>query len=175
MPAKVRIVSKDAAMRRELAYLQAHEVRVGVLTGGTKRTGVSDGADQHKVEDQAKGKREPLTVADVFSFHELGRGRNPKRSSIVWVIDNQQKEIAELSDKAMLAIMNGKMSAKQALGLIGEKILSLAKMRIKSKIPPPLSVARLRQKVRAGKSGEVPLIHTGQMINSMRWNIVGKI
>lgn len=168
MPATVRIQKNDQAIMQELAYLQAHEVRVGVLTGGSPTGGASDGAAPHV---GAGG----LTVADVFSFHELGRGRNPKRSSIVWVMDFKQDEIAKISDRAMLAVMDGKMTARQALGLVGEKIVSLAKRRIKSRIPPPLSRARLRQKMRAGKSGEVPLIHTGQTINSLRWNVVGSI
>lgn len=167
MPVTVR-VKKNQAIEREVAYLQDHEVRVGILTGGALPGGASDATAPHR---ESKG----LTVAEVFSFHELGRGRNPKRSSLVWVMDFNQDEIAKVSDRAMMLVMQGKMTAKEALGLVGEKIVSLAKRRIKSKIPPPLSAARLRQKRRAGKSGEVPLIHTGQMINSLRWNIVGSI
>jgi hypothetical protein len=167
MPVTIR-VKKNNAIEAELAYLQAHEVRVGVLMGGQLPGGASDATAPH-VDSGG------LTVADVFSFHELGRGHNPKRSSIVWVMDFKTAEIAAISDKAMLAVIDGKISAKQALGLVGEKILSLAKRRIKSKIAPPLSKSRLRQKMRAGKSGEVPLIHTGQMINSLRWNIIGSI
>lgn len=168
MPVKIRVKKNNPGLEAELAYLQAHEVRVGILTGGALPSGASDASAP---KTGAKG----LTVAEVFSFHELGRGHNPKRSSIVWVMDFKTEEIGKLSDRAMLAVMDGKMSAKQALGLIGEKIVSLSKRRIKSKIPPRLSAARLRQKMRAGKSGEVPLIHTGQTINSLRWNIIGSI
>jgi hypothetical protein len=168
MPATVTIKRNDQAIMQGLAYLQSHEVRVGVLTGGSLSGGATDGGSPHV---DAKG----LTVAEVFAFHELGRGRNPKRSSIVWVMDFQRAEIAKVSDRAMLAVMDGKITGRQALGLVGEKIVSLAKRRIKGRIPPPLSRARLRQKMRAGKSGEVPLIHTGQTINSLRWNVIGSI
>ena len=116
-----------------------------------------------------------LTVADVFEFHELGLGNNPKRSSIVWVIENKRDEIAALSDKILDAIVKGNVTAEKGLALMGEKILSLAKRRIQSKIPPPLSEERLKQKERAGKSGETPLIHTGQLINSLRYNVIGSI
>lgn len=166
------VVVKDhsKAIMRELDFLVKHEVRVGVLTGPGKGGNVDGAAPK-----QAEGKRAPLTVADVFSFHELGRGRNPKRSSIVWVMDAKKDELAAFGEKCMLAVFSGKMSGEQALGLMGEKVVSLAKMRIKSKIPPPLSAARLLQKKRAGKSGEVPLIHTGQLINSLRYNVIGSI
>lgn len=172
MPVTVTI-RKNTAIEHEMAYLESHEVRIGILTGGPLPGGASDGAAPKQVD--GKSPKTPLTVADVFEFHELGRGRNPKRSSIVWVMDFKQAEIAAISDKAILAVMDGKMSARQALGLVGEKIVSLSKRRIKSKIPPPLSAARLRQKKRAGKSGETPLIHTAQTINSLRWNIIGSI
>ncbi len=167
------VVVKDhsKALMRELAFLDTHEVRVGVLTGAGKGGAVQ--GDAPKSTDG--GKKSPLTVADVFSFHELGRGRNPKRSSIVWVMDAKQAEISAFAEKAMLAVIDGHMTGAQAYGLIGEKIVSLAKMRIKSKIPPPLSARRLRQKMRAGKSGEVPLIHTGQLINSLRHNVIGSL
>jgi hypothetical protein len=174
MSITIKVIDRSAAIRSELEFLQTHEVRVGILTGGTLPSGASD-ASAPKKTDSGKAPKTPLTVAQVFSFHELGRGHNPKRSSIVWVMDFNTEEIAKISDKAMLAVMDGKMSGRQALSLIGEKIVSLAKRRIKSKIQPALSASRLRQKMRNGKSGEVPLIHTGQMINSLRWNIVGSI
>ena len=173
MPVTIRVKKTGPDIAAELAYLQSHEVRVGILTGGTLPAGASDASAPKKSDGKAP--KVPLTVAEVFSFHELGRGRNPKRSSIVWAMDFRTEEIGKLSDKAMLAVIDGKMTARQALGLIGEKIVSLAKRRIKSKIPPPLSKSRLRQKMRAGKSGQTPLIHTGQMINSLRWNIIGSI
>lgn len=167
MPVTITKKKAQPNLERELAYIDAHEVRVGVLTGGALKGNQSDGASKHTGST--------LTVADVFSFHELGRGNNPKRSSIVWVMDNKQGEIAALSQKCMDAVIDGKMSGEQALGLIGEKILSLAKRRIQSRIPPKLSASRLRQKRRAGKAGQTPLIHTGQMINSLRWNIIGAL
>ena len=116
-----------------------------------------------------------LTVAEVFSFHELGLGRNPKRSSLVWTLDNKEPEIIEMSAKTLMLVMEGKMLGKTALGFVGEKVVSLVKARIKSNIPPGLSEARKRAKMRAGKSGNVALIHTGQLINSLRWQITGSV
>lgn len=122
-----------------------------------------------------------LTVADVFNFHETGRreelgpGHMPRRSSIVWVLENKGAEIDEFAQRVMIAIMEGKLTADKGLAMVGEKVLSLAKARIKSRIPPPLSEARLKQKQRAGRSGETPLINTGQMINSLRYNVIGSL
>lgn len=156
------------ALRRELAYLAAHEVRIGVLTGSARGGSVDASAPK-------AGAKQALTVADVFALHELGTRRTPKRSSIVWVMDHKSDDIAKIAERVQALVLDGRMTGETALYFVGEKILSLAKSRIKSKIPPPLSEERLAQKVRAGKSGETPLIHTGQLVNSLRYTVVGSI
>ena len=123
----------------------------------------------------------PPTVADVYGWHELGTKNKagetviPARPSLTWVMDNKEAEIIEMSAKTLMLVMEGKMLGKTALGFVGEKVVSLVKARIKSNIPPGLSEARKRAKMRGGKSGNVALIHTGQLINSLRWQITGSV
>lgn len=194
------------SLKRELEYLQTHEVRVGVLTGPAESPG-GDAQDSH-----GKG----LTVASVFSFHEYGtrenysdgpvvdgklkamtkkhrqslhrrlerrgktkrkppskRGKSsvPRRSSLAWAMEHRAKEIAAIVDRVVAAVMSGKISGRVGLGLVGEKILSLAKNRIKAGIPPALQDSTILAKSRAGNLSEKPLINTGQMINSLRYAI----
>lgn len=150
---------------KEMEYLAKHAVRVGALEGPGKGGTVQGGAPK----EGSRG----LTVADVFSFHEFGLGNNPERSSLNWVMENKQDELLAHSLRLQGLVLDGKMTGEQALSFMGEKILSLVKQRIRDGIPPPLSEARKKQKVRAGKPGNTPLIDTSQLINSTRYNITG--
>lgn len=155
------------ALKKRLKYLDRHETRIGMLTGEGKG-GTGKGDDAH-------GGKPALTVAQVYAFHELGLGNNPERSSLGWVMENKKDEIANTCERVQGLVLQGKMDPEKALAFVGEKILSLVKERIRSNIPPPLSEGRKKQKRRAGKSGDVALIHTGQMINSLRYNVLPSI
>jgi len=157
---------KMKSLISELKLLSKSEVRVGVLS--------NEGA-QPKAGDTSGNTG--LTVAEVFSYHELGRGNNPKRSSLGWVVspDGKLNEVEDTLRKWAGLVIDGKAPAGVALGAVGEYVIAETKRRIKSGIAPELSESRKKQKIRAGKSGNTPLIHTGQLINSFRYEIKERI
>lgn len=68
-------------------------------------------------------------------------------------------------------VVAGKMSGREALYFAGEKAQSLIKARIVSGIPPALNPDYLAYKSHAGGKA-TPLIWTGQLLNSVRYQVV---
>lgn len=160
------------ALRRELEYLATHHARIGVLSGSASGGNVKAGDTKKGPRRKRRGhsaEGSHLTVAEVFSFHELGLGV-PKRSSIGWVADNKRQEIVTFSEKVIGAIMSGNMTGKDALMFLGEKAQSMVKARIVSGIPPELDPDYLEYKSHAGGKA-TPLIWTGQLLNSVRYKV----
>lgn len=164
----------------EMKYLDHHHARVGVLSGPAKGGNVQ-GTDAKKIPAARRSRRRGsggpnLTVAEVFNFHEnglrgeLGPGHNHKRSSIGWVADHKQKEIQSFLVQIMDLVVSGKMTGKEALYFAGEKGQSLVKARIVSGIPPALNPDYLEYKSHAGGKA-TPLIWTGQLLNSVRYQV----
>lgn len=175
------VVDRDLgmkALRRELAYLGSHHARIGVLSGPGRGGNVQA---QTPKKDPPKSRRKKrnskpatsrgLTVAEVFAFHELGLGHNPKRSSIGWVEKHKQREIVAFQAKLIDLVLGHRMTAKDALWFLGEKAQSLVKARIVSGIAPELNEKYLRRKEVAGGK-KTPLIWTGQLLNSVRYKVV---
>jgi hypothetical protein len=170
------------ALRRELAYLGSHHARIGVLSGPGRGGNVQAQAPKKSPPKSRRKKRgskvapasgtgRGLTVAEVFAWHELGLGRNPKRSSIGWVEKHKQREIVAFQTKLLDLVLAQKMGGKEALWVLGEKAQSLVKARIVSGIPPALSPEYLKRKEVAGGK-KTPLIWTGQLLNSIRYKVV---
>jgi hypothetical protein len=104
-----------------------------------------------------------LTVADVASFHEFGQGV-PERSFIRAYVDENRSKIEDWLRRMAKRVITGEVkSFDHGLELIGMKIESEIKQRIRDGIPPELSEATLAQK--KGKS--TPLIDTGQLLSSI--------
>jgi hypothetical protein len=171
------VVDRDngfKALRKELSYLAAHHARIGVLSGPGKGGNVQAG-DRKKQPRRSKSRGHStggpsLTVAEVFAFHELGLGV-PKRSSIGWVEEHKRREITEFQLKVLNLVLAGDMGGKDALWFLGEKAQSLVKARIVSGIAPALNPAYLKRKSKSGGKA-TPLIWTGQLLNSVRYQVV---
>lgn len=168
-------------LRRDLVYLQRNHTRIGVLSGPAKGGNVQGGDAKRKPSRRKRrghlGGGPNLTVAEVFNFHEngrraeLGHGHNHKRSSIGWVEENKRDEIRGFLVQVMDLVVAGKMSGREALYFAGEKAQSLIKARIVSGIPPALNPDYLAYKSHAGGKA-TPLIWTGQLLNSVRYQVV---
>lgn len=168
------------ALRKELVYLQGNHTRIGVLSGPAKGGTVQGGDAKRKGRRKRRGHSAGgpnLTVAEVFNFHEdglrgqLGPGHNHKRSSIGWVEEHKRDEIRGFLVQVMDLVVGGKMSGRDALYFAGEKAQSLIKARIVSGIPPALNPEYLFYKSHAGGKA-TPLIWTGQLLNSVRYQVV---
>lgn len=110
-----------------------------------------------------------LTVAEVASFHEFGLGNNPERSWLRgWFDENEVPNTDLLRRAAAAALVEGKMSAEQALGILGAKFVGDIQARIASSIPPPNAPETI-----ARKGSSTTLVDTGQLRSSITSKIEG--
>jgi len=107
-----------------------------------------------------------LTVAEVASYHEFGRGNNPERSFIRETFDIKRLEMGMALRPLASQVVAGKMTARRALEIIGMKAQSDIQGRIEEGIDPPLKESTIKRK----KSSK-PLIDTGQLKNSITYEV----
>lgn len=111
-----------------------------------------------------------ISVVQVALFNEYGTERSPARSFIASTIDDKEAEINEIRDKAIDAILEGKMDIDKALQMIGFRIQTLIQNKIKSNVPPPNAPSTLKQKAKDGV-GSATLIHTGLLLRSITYKV----
>ena len=121
------------------------------------------------LKKEADGK---LTVVQVAVYNEFGapKANIPERAFIRSTHDTKSKEWFELVKKLKDLIYKG-LSLDQALGILGLKMQTDIKDRIKHSRDWAKANSQstyLRKLKKGGKPGEVvPLIDTGQMLNSI--------
>lgn len=111
-----------------------------------------------------------LTVAQLGAFHEFGLGV-PERSFLRSTTHRRARDTGELLGKATARVITGQ-SPDVAMGVVGEVWTGWVRETIRDRIPPPLAPATLRAKTVAGKVGDVPLVDTGQLIQSIAPKVV---
>lgn len=168
-------VNTDAALDLEvqLKFLDKKMLRLGWVSKPDRSNVNKRTMDAKMLND--KKVATPMTVGAVARIHELGRGSNPKRSMLKATLKRRRPEVRSLYRRATAAVMAGKISGGQALGLIGEGVLSQIKDRMRKGISPPLSEETKRRKRNltvAGSSKDTALIKWGILINSVRYKIV---
>jgi hypothetical protein len=157
-----------------LEFLVANALDFGWISDpDSSAPGKGTGADR-KVDEN--GKRQEPTVAKVARAHELSLGNlesvQPPRSVLVATVEEDTLEIEVLIDQLIAPAVVGDIEARTAMSLLGEGVVDLAKNRYRNQTNfKPLSDARKKQKVRAGKSGDQARLNTGQEINSLRYRI----
>jgi hypothetical protein len=110
-----------------------------------------------------------LTVVEVAAKHEFGEGV-PRRSMIVDWFDENERANEERLEKYGLAVLDGKVKVIKGMDVVGLVFTSEMRQRMHARIPPPLSEETLEKRKHGG---DVPLIDTGQMVNSLS-HLVGK-
>jgi len=148
-------------------------VKVGILesAGNHKKKG-KKGA---RKKADSEGESETLTVADIATMHEYGavthRGNVswdiPERSFMRASMTEKESDLEEKTVKIFDKIIDGDLSVKDGLNVLGMEISKNFKNKIDSNIPPPLADSTIRAKTRDGKTGEVALVDTGQMRNAI--------
>lgn len=111
----------------------------------------------------------PLTVGEIAICHEFGTIHIPERSFLRSTHDEQWNNWFTMTDKLRKQIMKGDMTVKKALGLLGMQITQDFRKKIRSNIRPPLAASTLKGKTRGGKVGNIALIDTAQMLNSLTY------
>lgn len=144
------------------------------------------------VHADAKAHDEGLTTAQVGAFHEFGIGV-PMRAWLAPGIDDATPELLDMASSLYFGpLLDGKLVARQALGLIGERMQQAAQQRLVAGDPSwtPLSqrtkerkAAKVRGSKREGKNRKQrqaeflagdgnPLIDTGLLRQSVRYKVV---
>lgn len=124
---------------------------------------------------EASHKNSDMTVAQLAAIHEYGSedGTIPERSFIRGTLNKESQQIQGMILSLLKSVIFQRIEIQTALGRLGLFATSLIKNRITSDhIPPTLKPATIQAKKRDGKTGEVPLVDTAQMLNSIRHEVV---
>jgi hypothetical protein len=110
-----------------------------------------------------------LTVAQLGEIHEYGIGNVPERSFIRKTIDAQAPQLVTMVREGAAAIAKGRATPEIVLNRLGAHIAGLIQAAMSEGIPPPLSPAYLKQKLRKFPGAETPLIASGQLRQAVTW------
>lgn len=147
--------------RRRVEELKKFQVHVGVLAS-------QGGNERHEGSD--------LTLVEIASAHEFGspaahvRERSFIRSTFrVHAKDELAKVIRGLCQR----VLEGKLTAEQAIGQLGVWAVAAIKKSITQKlIVQELAPETLRRKTVGGKVGDVALVNTAQLMNSITHQVI---
>lgn len=119
------------------------------------------------LSDDAHGDGD-LTLSELATIHEFGTEdkRIPERSFLRSTFDEKREELAEVGEKLIGAVLDGKMTTERGLGLIGAKLAADVKGRITAGIDPPNAPTTV-----ARKGSSTPLVDTGRLLNSITWAV----
>lgn len=98
-------------------------------------------------------------IAGITKPHEI---TIPERSFIRSTIDENAAKYHDLVKKLAGLVIDGKMLTRQALGMLGLRVVADIKRRIQRGIDPPLKQATIDR-----KHSSKPLIDKGQLLNSI--------
>ena len=117
-------------------------------------------------------KKERPSNATLASIHEFGLGNVPARPFIRPPFDKNRKQYLEILSTAYEKFLKGsgdRQNFLRVLGFIGQKMASDIKNYVTqgTGVPPPLS-----PKTIAAKGSSRPLVDTGQLLNSVTYQVV---
>lgn len=147
-----------AQMMRQVQALTKREVLVGIPAENTER----------------REKGEPINNAILGYIHENGapKANIPPRPFLIPGVKNAEPKTAKRFEAAAKAALSGNPDGVErnlhAAGLIAQNAVRAV---INSGVPPELSERTLEARRRRGRTGDVPLIDTGQLRNSITYVI----
>lgn len=116
------------------------------------------------VHDNADG----ATVAQIGAYNEFGTETIPERSFLRSTMADKRAEYTRNINKIVKSALSGKRDARQGMGLLGRQAENDIKLTIRNLMTPPNAESTIRAK----KGANNPLIDTGQMLNSIRWQYI---
>lgn len=154
---KVKIEDRDKEWKRFLRTVES-----------IKRCFVSIGVHEDAGKYTKKGSP---PVAQVAFYNEFGTERGYKRSFLRSTIDEKMSVINLLRGTLLDKILAGEISVGQGLETMGFRIREWVVNKIQSNIPPALTGATRRRKIREGKPVRT-LIDSGIMLRSIAYKVV---
>lgn len=109
-----------------------------------------------------------LNVAQIAAIHEFGAPSAgiPERPFLRTAIDKNRAAYVALNRQSIVAMLKGGMTMEQALGRLGEQAKADVQKEITAGTFAPLKPATI-----ARKGSSKPLIDSGQMRQSVAWEI----
>jgi len=158
---KAKIERKDRGLKKIASDLRKLLVKPYVAVGILEKAGNHENTS--------------MTVAQVASFHEFGTDKIPQRPFIRLAIENNLAAIKSIQTKIMQGIIRQKYDTSKGLKILGEFVWSKVKKRITDNGPypdaPSLAESTLEAKTRGGKVGTTALVDTGQLLNSVQYEV----
>lgn len=118
-----------------------------------------------------------VTNAELAAIHEFGApgAGVPERSFIRSAMRENRVELRNMAARLARRVVDvrkgtsvaGTLSMRDALEVLGQWGVAKIKAKITSNIPPALKPATILRKTVGGKRGDVALIDTGQLLNSI--------
>lgn len=120
------------------------------------------------VTAKSNARNDELTNADLAMIHEFGSPAHniPERSFLRKPLINNAEAVANLAKNAIGKFIAGEISLETALGYVGEEAKGISKEAVTNGISPALKPATIKRK----KSSK-PLIDTGQLLNSITYEV----
>lgn len=146
--------SKLLEQLRELGATQKH-VRVGVIDKAA--------AEKH---DEPEGSKSTHTVAQVAIWNHYGTSTIPARPAITLALEQHKEELQKLQTRLGVALVTGKVTLDQALGLLGEAAVGHIKQTIADGVAPANAPSTI-----AAKGSSTPLINFGQLRGSITYDV----
>lgn len=148
---------------QRLAKINASSVKIGILAADfkTEKTGDDEG--------------DSTTLGEIALIHEFGTDQIPQRSFIRSTFHEKRKEWRAFAKQQIELAMKGQLTEKQVLERLGLRIQADIKNRIVAGIGPPLSPITIQLRLqKRGKASTTPLIDTGQLLNSINYEVTIK-
>ena len=124
------------------------------------------GGKQVKVGIQAgSGSHDGVDILDIAIYNHLGTRNIPSRPFISDCFDKNQGQISEAKKRIVYRVMEG-MPASTGLAQLGQWYQDVLKGHIRNGGWTPNAPATVKR-----KGSSRPLIDTGQLVNSVRWEI----
>lgn len=119
------------------------------------------------VGPQAEADHGGLTNALLAMYQEFGTDKIPARSFVREPFAEHKAQYLAGLRELLPQVVEGKMTARKALGLIGLKMSADMKAAIIKGIPPPNAESTI-----AAKGSSTPLIDTGKLLSSISHEVV---
>lgn len=117
-----------------------------------------------------------MPVAEVAYVHEFGdlSERIPPRPMMRPVIAAQQSAWSQLMGEKIKAVIDGKITAEQALIFMGELAAGQIREQITKIDEPPLKEATIKERQRKGYQPDKPLVRTKHLLATVTSELVNR-
>jgi hypothetical protein len=120
----------------------------------------------HEAKGSATHGKGPATIIDIANFNEFGTSRIPARSFIGDWFDEDEPKMREDLLHLMQSAVAGKMTADEALEILGQTGVGRIQQRISAGIEPANSESTIHQ-----KGSSKPLVNKGILRSSIDYEV----